>query len=74
MAGFVQHAAPSVIQKPAVGRSTPGERPGTASLPMIEGFLGLSASGSYDIALTAVMAAIFSLTTIATYVPALRRP
>jgi len=41
---------------------------------MIEGFLGLSASGSYDIALTAVMAAIFSLTTIATYVPALRRP
>jgi hypothetical protein len=30
-------------------------RPGTASLPMIEGFLGLSVSGSYDIALTAVM-------------------
>jgi hypothetical protein len=31
-------------------------------------------SGSYDIALTAVMAAVFALTTIATYVPALRRP
>jgi hypothetical protein len=64
--------AAGLDQKPAAERSMPGSRSGTASLAMIEGFLGLSVSGSYDIALTAVMPR--SSRSIGTYVPALGRP
>jgi hypothetical protein len=38
------------------------------SSPMVEGIPAFFAAGSYGVALTAVMAAVFALTTIATYV------